>query len=158
MRRCLPLFVFAAMLGGTAYGQQSDHMHHHEGAPSSGDAQIVVTINPEARVSVARGVALPPPTKCATPITLVVKIFNQGSVTAPLIATIVGSGAKHVTLHMESNPLTGHRDETRTLHLIPIGTDPADVTISFEIAHNIGDFGDHDRVNFLVRCINPTGS
>src|SRR5258708_4177784 len=41
---------------------------------------ISITINPEARVSVTLGGALPPPVACGKPVALPVKIINQGFV------------------------------------------------------------------------------
>src|SRR5271154_3714145 len=55
------------------------------------DAPINVTINPEGRVSVTLGHALPSPTPCRTPVEFGVRIVNQGFVTARLEAQLVGN-------------------------------------------------------------------
>jgi hypothetical protein len=54
------------------------------------DAPIAITINPEARVSVALAGALPPPGPCGKPADLAVAITNQGFVTSQLEAAFVG--------------------------------------------------------------------
>ena len=132
---------------------QAHPEHRHERVVPAGDAQIIVIINPEARVSAAIGAPLPPPVKCGEAAELKIKVVNQGVVTAPLMATLVGDGSKHVDLHMEKSKLTGAPEEGRALHLIPTGPDAADVTIAFSLDRNIGDLGGRDRVHLLVRCL-----
>ena len=136
---------------GSASAIAQDHAHHHESLPP-GNAQIVVSINPEARVSAVLAAPLPAPSACGSATELKIKVINQGFITAPLRASIVGDGASRVSLHMESAKLSGNAEDHRTLHLIPLGSDPVDVTIAFSIDKNIGDLGGRDRVHFVVRC------
>lgn len=153
MKRLLLLMALVT----AATRAEEDHAHHHS-SPPPGDAQIVVTINPEARVSAVLGAALPPPGTCGSATELKVKVINQGFVTAPLRAVTVGEGARHVALHMEGEKLNGEPKDSRVLHLTPLGPGPVDVTIVFSIDNNIGDHGGHDRVHFLVRCVSPPES
>jgi diadenosine tetraphosphatase ApaH/serine/threonine PP2A family protein phosphatase len=148
MKRLALLLAF-----GTAAALAEDHSHHHS-APPPGNAQLVVTINPEARVSVVLGAPLPPPPPCGTATELKVEVINNGFVTAPLKAEIVGDDTRFVALHMDSAKLSGTPQDSRVLHLTPRGLDLADVTIAFSIENNIGDLGGRDRVHLLVRCIN----
>src|SRR5262249_30812631 len=92
------------------------------------------------------------PSACGSATALKVKVINQSFITAPLRAAIVGDGARYISLHMEGTRLTGKAEDNRTLHLIPLGPDPVDVTIAFSIDKNIGDLGGRDRVHFLLRC------
>jgi cell division septation protein DedD len=61
-----------------------DHRAMEMGVGSPNDAPIKITINPEARVSVALAGQLPPPTPCGIASDLPVKVVNQGFVTAQL--------------------------------------------------------------------------
>src|SRR5262245_28654681 len=106
MKYAYPLVVLAAIVSG-ARAQHEDHAHHHEEPASTADAHIVVTINPEARVSAVLGAPLPAPPVCGTAMELRLKIVNQGFVTAPLRASIVGDGARLVELHMDGAKLSG---------------------------------------------------
>jgi hypothetical protein len=133
--------------------QHDGHSHRHE-AEAVSDAQIVITINPEARVSAAVNAPLPKPPACGSVIELEIKIINQGFVTAPVRASIIGSGSRLVELHMDAAKLSGNREDTRKLHLIPFGEDVADITVAFSIDNNVGDLGGRDRVSLLVRCVN----
>ena len=142
------LFVLAL---GTAVAWAEDHADHH-GSPPADDAQIVVTINPEARVSAVIGAPLPPPAPCGSATELNIKVINQGFVTAPLRAAIVGDGARHVALRMDSTKLSGQPQDSRVLHVIPHESGLVDVTIAFSIDNNIGDLGGRDRVHLLLRC------
>jgi len=141
--------VLLALVSMAAHAE--DHTHHHA-APPSGDAQIVVTINPEARVSATLGAGLPPPVACGEATELKVKIVNQGGVTAPLHARLTGDGARHAALHMDVTNLSGQSEDLRLLHLIPQGPGSVDVTVAFSIDNNVGDLGGRDRVHFLVRA------
>jgi hypothetical protein len=120
---------------------------------SAGDAQIVVTINPEARVSAVLGASLPSPSPCSESTELKVNIVNQGRVTAPLRAKIVGDGAKLVTLHLAQEKLSGAPIDSRVLHINPLGNQPVDITIAFSVDDHVDDLGGRDRVHFLMRCL-----
>lgn len=134
------------------HGAHGKHGHDH-GSAASYNADIVVTINPEARVSVA--VHTPRVrARCGTTVSLRLKVINQGYVTAPLNATAIGTGARHVAVDLSSARLTGRGEESRELRLRPVGGLPADVTIAFNISQEIGDLSGRDRVNLFVTCTN----
>lgn len=147
MRQALLLLVLASAAARTAE-HAADHV-----APSPHDAHIVVTINPEARVSAVRSATLPLPAPCGSAVTLKVKIVNQGFVTARFQASVVGDGAHRVEMHMDEAKLNGQPQDHRLLHLIPVHPGPVDVTIAFSIDDNIGGHGGHDRMHLLVRCL-----
>jgi hypothetical protein len=136
---------------GSAPTIAQEHAHHHDALPP-GDAQIVISINPEARVSAALAAPLPAPGACGSVTELKIKVINNGFITAPLRASIVGDNAPVISLHMDSANLSGQAEEARTLHLTPLGPDLIDVTIAFNIDKNIGDLGGRDRVHLLLNC------
>jgi hypothetical protein len=148
MKRALLLIVFRC---SAAMAQHDDHAH--DSSTSNGDAQIVVTINPEARISATAAAPMPPPAKCGTPVELKVRIVNQGYVTAPLRVAIVGDRSRRVALHMDTVKLSGRTEDARLVHLIPLSTGATDVTAAFSIHNNLGDQGGRDQVHLLVRCI-----
>jgi hypothetical protein len=132
------LIVFARLAAAAAalVGQAGEHHHDHAAAagnPATGSAHIVVTVNPEARVSAVRGRPLPLQ-QCGTPVAIEVAVVNQGFVTAPLRALLVGDGGVHARLGLEPRRLTGRSTESRLLRLEPIGRTPLDLTIAFSIS------------------------
>jgi hypothetical protein len=147
MRRSLLLLALTF-----AVARAQGHAHHHQSVSPLGDAHIVVTINPEARVSAALGAPLPSPDACGSIMELKVKVINNGFVTAPLRAAILGDGVRQVALHMDSTKLAGIIEESRALLLIPLRPDAIDVTIEFGIDNNIGDHGGRDRIHLLLQC------
>lgn len=132
------------------HGRHGPHQHHHHDSLIDG-AHITVTINPEARVSAVSNIPAPR-VPCGEPAPLTVSVINEGFVTSPLQASVVGSGAGHVVLVFETSRLKGTARENREMKLRTIGSNPADVTIAFSISQEIGDLGGRDRVHLLVRC------
>jgi hypothetical protein len=143
------LLASLTLAAGTA--GPDGHSEHHHGPAADEDAHIVVTINPEARVSAVRRHSVPR-SACGSPAPLRVHIVNQGFVTAPLKARLVGDGPRHVALDFEDHRLTGRPEEARQMRLTSIGSNPADVTIAFSISEETGDLGGRDRVHLLVAC------
>jgi hypothetical protein len=121
------------------------------GAAQAGDAPILVTINPEGRVSVALVGALPPPAPIGTPIGISVAVMNHGYSTGRLEARLVGSPAAPATLDFAPEPLTGAPLEKRTLHVTLAGAAPADLTIAFSLRNESPDLGGRDRIHMLLR-------
>lgn len=146
------VLLSAAML---ARAQDQGHLQdHHAGqASTSDDAAIKITINPEARISVALGTRLPPPVACLHSMELPVLIVNRGYVTTPLDATLVAPLNEGVALEFSSAPLRGIPDERRVLRVSLAKRQPLFVTISFRIKNNFGDAGGNDRIHLLLRCI-----
>lgn len=122
------------------------------GAPhGQGGAPIVVTINPEARVSAELNSPTPATTKCGAPIRLQVKILNQGGITAPLRAHLVDAPAG-VTIALDGAPLSGQPEDWRTIRVISKRKSDTDLTIAFSLTNGAGDLADRDRVHWLLRC------
>jgi hypothetical protein len=145
------LGVFAVMLSTGSIGQ-NDPMASMTMDEPGRSAQIVVTINPEARVSAVMAAALPPPVSCTEPTALKVKIVNQGQISAPLQARLISDGGQVAAIHMDKARLSGSREEERALHILPGSNAPVDLTIAFSLDGNIGDLGGRDRVHFIFRC------
>jgi len=143
------LLLLLAM--GTVVANAEEHAHHADALPSI-DAQIVVTINPEARISAILGAPLPAPIACGSPTEIKVEVINKAFVTAPLRAAIIGSSSRQLSLHMDDTKLNGQPEDNRVLQLVPLGPSLVDVTIAFSIDYNIRDLGGRDRVHFLLRC------
>ncbi|CDO34165.1 MULTISPECIES: hypothetical protein [Alphaproteobacteria] len=143
-----PLLLMASVAGA-----QDHHQHHNDKSEALGqDAHIVVTINPEARVSAALHQPLPLQPKCGDARDFSVEIINQGFVTAPLRAAIIDGAGDRVALHMDVQKLSGRARDLRRLHLTPLDQRASDVTVAFSLDHNVGDQGKRDRVHILMRC------
>lgn len=135
-----------------ASSQPHDHGQKHAQAIVA-NADIVVTINPEIRVSAV--LAAPVPAllrKCGNSAEFKVRVVNQGFTTARLRAAVVGEGKDRVTLHMDATKLSGKPEDLRLLHLTPFSAGATDVTIAFTIDNNFGDPGGGDQVHLLLRC------
>jgi cell division septation protein DedD len=130
-----------------------DHRAMEMGVGSPNDAPIKITINPEARVSVALAGQLPPPAPCGIATDLPVKIVNQGFVTAQLEAELVGNAPAGVTLDFHPTPLKGLPEEMRALRIVLAQPGPVDLTIAFKAHNEIADLGGRDRVHFLMSCV-----
>ena len=146
------LGMFAAVTGVAALAlpaQPADMDHHHHVA----HAPIEISINPEARVSVALGAPIPVRNPCRRPITLPVKIMNDSFITANLEARLVGSVPAGLTLDFRPAPLSGNQEDWRTLTITLAEPGTKDVTISFKAHNDIPDLGGRDRVHFLISCV-----
>jgi hypothetical protein len=112
---------------------------------------IVVTINPEARVSVV--LAGPPPqAHPGTAVDLAVKVVNLGFVTATLEAELVGEAVPGATLEFHPEALKGLPVETRMLRLTLKAAGTVDLTVAFRTHNEIPDLGGRDRIHFLMVC------
>lgn len=152
MSRCRPAASgFAALVVATAAGAQEHAGHHHE-APPPADAPIIVTINPESRVSVRWIGPTPPFAVCGSPVRLAVAIRNEAFVTAPLWARIVGLNPPGVNVHLDPAPLTGSPTERRDLDVTLERTGSVDLTLEFTIPGESPDLAGRSRVHFLLDC------
>jgi hypothetical protein len=157
MRRLLG--AIAMWIGATAAFAGADEHQHHQvtntaDAPSSSAAPpIRLTINPEARVSVAMVGVVPPAVTCGSALELAVEVVNQGFVTAPLEVALVGNVPAGVTLYLDSEPLKVVPTESRVLRVTLMEPGQVDVTVAFRARNEIPDLGGRDRVHFLVDCI-----
>ena len=114
---------------------------------------IQITINPEARVSVALAGALPRPVPCGTAADFSVKVLNQGFITSRLEAEFVGDAPAGVNLDFHPAPLKGVREEFRHLRVTLTRPDPTDLTITFRAHNGVPDLGGRDRVHFVMHCV-----
>ncbi len=130
-----------------------DHRAMDMGVSSPDDPPIKITINPEARVSVALAGELPSPAPCGVATDLPVKIVNQGFVTAQLEAELVGNAPAGVTLDFHPAPLKGLPEEMRALRIVLAQPGSTDLTIAFKAHNEIPDLGGRDRVHFLINCV-----
>lgn len=118
-------------------------------------APIEISINPEARVSVALGAPMPAHNVCRRPIALPIRIINDSFITASLEARLVGNVPSGVTLGFHSAPLSGKSEERRQITIILTQPETKDLTISFKAHNDIPDLGGRDRVHFLIKCEAP---
>jgi cell division septation protein DedD len=155
--RLTGLAVVAALLLPALARADDEHTQDHRtmqmGVSSPNDPPIKITINPEARVSVALAGALPPPAPCGVATDLPVKIVNQGFVTAQLEAELVDNAPAGVTLDFHPAPLKGLPEELRALRIVLAQPGPVDLTIAFKAHDEIADLGGRDRVHFLMSCV-----
>jgi hypothetical protein len=86
------------------------------------------------------------------PVDLLVRIVNDGFLTAPLEATLVDSIPGGTVVELSDKPLTGLREETRVLRLTVSVRTTADFTIAFRTRHNVSDLGGRDRILFVALC------
>jgi len=117
------------------------------------EAPIQITINPEARVSVALAGSLPHPVPCGTAVDFSVKILNQGFITSRLEAEFVGDTPAGVNLDFHPEPLKGVREELRHLRITLTRPDPTDLTIAFKAHNEVSDLGGRDRIQFVMHCV-----
>jgi len=117
------------------------------------EVPIQITINPEARVSVALTGTLPHPVPCGTAADFSVKILNQGFITSRLEAEFVGDTPAGVNLDFHPVPLKGVREEFRHLRITLTRPDPTDLTITFKAHNEVPDLGGRDRVHFVMHCV-----
>jgi hypothetical protein len=139
----------------SAGGDRLTHDHSKAEAASATDAPIQVTINPEARVSVAFSGRMPTASPCGQPTDFLVSVLNRGFVTAKLEARLVGDAPPGVKFEFRSEPLTGVTKETRTLKITLINAGPTDITIAFTTHNNVPDLAGRDRVHLLLLCSRP---
>jgi hypothetical protein len=143
-------FLFAIALFWASLASLGGAHVHDVASPN--DPPIKITINPEARVSVTLAGALPLPVPCGTPADLTVRIINQGFVTSRLEAEFVGDVPAGAALEFHPEPLTGVREELRTLRIVLTQPGLTDLTVAFRAHNEIPDLGGRDRIHFLMQC------
>lgn len=153
MRAWAIVLWFAA---GTATAQDhaghaghAGHEAHAEPDPASTPAQLVIVINPEARVAVAPG-REPPPT-CAPTSDLRIAVFNQGKVSGSLLAELVENPPPGVTLEADLR-LTGAARQDLALRLRSTRSTTSDLTVAFRLPGEPLELGGRGRAHLLVRC------
>jgi hypothetical protein len=128
-------------------------MTHHAPAvgccgPVATDAPIAVTINPEARVNVARSGAPVGTLKPGEWHPIAVTVVNDGFVTGPL--AVESEPVSGLQLEMPAHELTGeHRQETVFRVRLDAPT-VVDVTLTFRALGALGGLANHSTVNLLL--------
>jgi hypothetical protein len=121
------------------------------GTAAAAEAPIVVTINPEGRVSVRLDAAIPSSVRPGTPVAWPVRVINQGYVTGVLLAELVGDPAPGAILDFNPERLKGSPLEMRTLRITLTRAAPTDLTLAFRLKNESPDLGGRDRVHVLIR-------
>ena len=160
MRDVIGVFASLSLVCVRAFAAQSADMghaqHHHAMSEMPVHrAPIEISINPEARVSVALGAPMPAHNVCGGPITLPVRIINDSFITASLEARLVGNVPSGVKVNFNPAPLTGQSEERRQITITLAEPGTKDLTISFKAHNDIPDLGGRDRVHFLMKCEAP---
>jgi hypothetical protein len=150
MHRSFPAIVaaFALLAGHAPAAEKPDD---RAAAALRADAPIIVTINPEGRVSVKLGGAIPPPARPGAPVEWRVRVVNQGYATGRLMAQLVGDPAPPATLDFNPERLKGSPTEMRTLRITLANPAPTDLTIAFRLANETSDLGGRDQIHVLIR-------
>ena len=156
MRKALLALGGLVLLSFTSAAAQDMSGHDMPGmnmGPARDDsgAQIIVTVNPEARVSAVLTSPQPAAAVCGAPVDLSVKVLNQAGITAPLKARLVDPPAG-VAMTLEGAPLSGRPQDRLTLQLVSRRREATDLTIAFSFTGDAGDLADRDRVHLLLRC------
>jgi hypothetical protein len=151
MQNIAAIAVFIA-LPALVCAQKSERADQQYKA-SHNEAPIMITINPEARVSVALAGALPQPVSCGKAADLAVRIVNQSFATFRLEAQFADDVPAGVSLDFRPAPLKGVREEFRNLRITLTNPDPTDLTVAFKAHNELPDLGGRDRVHFVMRCV-----
>jgi len=155
-RPLIPALLFLSFVSALLRAQTGEQKHDHykeAETVSASDPPLKITINPEARISVALAGTLPRPVPCGTSVDLRIKIVNQGFVTFRLEAEFVGDAPSGVSLEFHPAPLKGVREEFRNLRITLAKPGPTDLTIAFRSHNEPPDLGGRNRVHFLIRCV-----
>jgi hypothetical protein len=117
--------------------------------PVETDAPLAVTINPEARVTVARTGAPLGELKPGEWHTIAVAVVNDGFVTGPLIAE--AGPVPGVDWDLPVHHLTGeHRQDAAFRIRLDVPT-VVDVTLTFRALAALGGLATHSTTNLLLR-------
>jgi hypothetical protein len=117
-----------------------------------GRCLLVVSINPESRVKAERGPAAAE-LRLGVPTVVVVKVVNEGGVTAPLAVSGPGIGKQGwVDAELsERTRLSGGRIEYLRLKLTPRQTGKREATFRFDVGQGTQDLGFRAEVPVLFR-------
>lgn len=118
--------------------------------PVETDAPLAVTINPEARVNVARTTA---PIGELTPgawHTIEVAVVNDGFVTGPL--AVEADPVRGVELDLPALELTGEHRQAIGFRIRFETGDVVDLTLTFRALSALGGLATHSTVSLLLRA------
>lgn len=121
-------------------------------APTGVSAPISITINPEARVNVARTQAPLPACTVGEWVRVPIRVINEGFVTGPLVGE--ARPVAGVALDLPAYALTG-ADQDLTFGLRCDGPGLAEIELRFLALAALGGLADHATVTLLVRCLEP---
>lgn len=118
--------------------------------PAEDQVFLVVTINPEGRVKVARGARVPPLEK-GKPALAWLRIENQSGGTPLLEARSSHAGAKENPFRLQvlAGTLTGREVEYRRLRITCTRAGKRELTIAFEAGQGTQDIGFRGEVPVL---------
>lgn len=119
----------------------------------AGKAALEVTINPEARVSILRTQAPLNMPQCGKSGAWLVRIINQGFVTAGLsFQSVAPLSAKLLSLEPVTPRLTGAAVEYRALHFMMNETHQMEVTLGVDAGPATSDIGERAKLPLLLQC------
>lgn len=130
-------------------GHAGDHDHAAHGMPVPSAAALRVTINPEARVSVAIGSPLPVQ-PCGGPIEIAIEVYNNARIAPKLVATALSTDFEIVA--QPAPALTGATRERRRLTIALRRSPPVDVELAFDVGPVTQDLGGRSATHLLIRC------
>lgn len=116
--------------------------------PVDTDAPLAVTINPEARVNVARSGAPIGTLKPGEWHTIAVTVVNDGFVTGPL--AIEAQPVSGVQLDLPDHELTGEHRQDAALRVRLDAPTVVDVTLTFRALGALGGLANHSTVSLLL--------
>jgi hypothetical protein len=151
MRRLLPALAALLVLPLPGFAGDGPPPSERCSPAQAEGCPIVVTINPEGRVSAMIMGALPPTVACGVPVELTVAVINQGFSTGKLEARLVGNPAAAATLDFHPDALKGAPLEKRSMKITLTGAAPTDLTIAFSLRNESPDLGGRDRIHMLLR-------
>jgi hypothetical protein len=118
--------------------------------PVETDAPLAVTINPEARVNVARTTAPIGELKPGTWHTIEVAVVNDGFVTGPL--AVEADPVRGVELDLPVLELTGDHRQATGFRIRFETVDVVDLTLTFRALSALGGLATHSTVSLLLRA------
>jgi hypothetical protein len=126
------------------------HDHHaHHSAPEV-TAPILVTINPEARVTAEATAAPVPRAAVGEWVETPVAILNEGFVTGDL--TIEATPPAGLELDLPSTLLTGEHLQFAAFRYRLVGSNPVDVSLRFWALGALGGLADKNTLSLLLRA------
>jgi hypothetical protein len=118
--------------------------------PVETDAPLAVTINPEARVNVARTTAPIGAPKPGEWHTIEVAVVNDGFVTGPL--AVEADPVRGVELDLPVLELTGEHRQAAGFRIRFEAVDVVDLTLTFRALSALGGLATHSSVSLLLRA------
>lgn len=117
------------------------------------NAQLEININPEARLSVIRTNAAAPKTACEKSNYWLIRVENQGFVTAPLTVTPADPFTeKWIEISYTRSPLTGAAVEYRILKFRSTAPGSVELSLRFDVGPGTYDLGNRSQMPILLLC------